>query len=587
MSGLEVAGLLVSAINPCIDGFKLLSTFVKNMRFLGRDAANLEFRVEKEQSRLIVWARIHNLVIKEGEDPVPISDTIQLAYITNTVLQQLARMDRTLGSIRKLASKYSITTSMASPVRRPSSLPITLTFDAVERLAKSPEVAQQIKRTDSRRLELSKKSGFRKRLRWTLNDKKRLKKAVSELEACNNQLFDLMLPSLQVLLFEALSSNINPPSSASSTMAASMDSLTIAGRVGTTHVRFKQELEAKAKAWQLAVQGSKKTCEPPLEFRQLPQLFSENMSPYVARKRSQTALSKPDTQIKVLVEWKRYDPRKTPRDEVMSRIDGIWKLLEEPPKFLSNVIPCLGYFEDNRPSTADFDWIGLVYRMPLISAADEAVKPTTLRELLEKPKDQKRSKDSAFPKPSLGARFNLAKRLSETLLSIHNCGWLHKGLRPENIVFFCGSRIIVDQPYFMGWEYSRPDAKGEVTETVSSSYADADLYQHPDLFSSSVGKARLGYCKEYDHYQLGCILLEIGLWKSLPEIRQALSGKLHGEDWRDTWRSELIRYAEKMKRDMGEIYCDAVVKLLRGLEFEEHRGEFWDDVVLALSKCNA
>ena len=70
-------------------------------------------------------------------------------------------------------------------------------------------------------------------------------------------------------------------------------------------------------------------------------------------------------------------------------------------------------------------------------------------------------------------------------------------------------------------------------------------------------------------------------------MKHGLSGRLKGNDWRDTWRSELIKQAEMMKRDVGQIYSEVVVKLLRGLEFEEHRGEFWEDVVLALSKCNA
>jgi hypothetical protein len=82
------------------------------------------------------------------------------------------------------------------------------------------------------------------------------------------------------------------------------------------------------------------------------------------------------------------------------------------------------------------------------------------------------------------------------------------------------------------------------------------------------------------------MLLEIGLWKMLPDIK-SVSRRTFGDRWQEEWKEEMIKQAEKMKRDMGQIYSDVVVKLLRGLKFEEHRGEFWADIVLALSKCNA
>lgn len=41
-----------------------------------------------------------------------------------------------------------------------------------------------------------------------------------------------------------------------------------------------------------------------------------------------------------------------------------------------------------------------------------------------------------------------------------------------------------------------------------------DYYQHPDKRLDS----RIRYSRAHDIYSLGCVLLEIGLWKSLPQL---------------------------------------------------------------------
>jgi hypothetical protein len=41
-----------------------------------------------------------------------------------------------------------------------------------------------------------------------------------------------------------------------------------------------------------------------------------------------------------------------------------------------------------------------------------------------------------------------------------------------------------------------------------------DYYQHPDKRLDS----RIRYSRAHDIYSLGCVLLEIGLWKSLPQV---------------------------------------------------------------------
>ncbi len=127
-----------------------------------------------------------------------------------------------------------------------------------------------------------------------------------------------------------------------------------------------------------------------------------------------------------------------------------------------------------------------------------------LREMLTRPKDNPQN----IWKPPLGDRFRLAHGIAETLLAVHTCSWLHKGLRPENIVFFSTTKSIKD-PYLLGWDYSRSSKRGQQTEPVVSWYPDAELYQHPSWFEepSEEDDDKSRFRVEFDQYQLGCLLL--------------------------------------------------------------------------------
>jgi hypothetical protein len=173
----------------------------------------------------------------------------------------------------------------------------------------------------------------------------------------------------------------------------------------------------------------------------------------------------------------------------------------------------------------------------------------------------------------------LARRLSEILLSLHNCGWLHKGILPENIIFLPAPKVDFKEPFLVGWNYSREDKGGHLTETVATASPDDLLYRHPDHVN------RLYYKQEYDHYQLGCLLIEIAYWETLPELRDKMPNK--PEPGSQEWMEVLVEQAGRIKRDMGEIYSDVVLSLLRGLDFDGHVGDFWEDVVFALYQCNA
>src|ERR1700750_2630717 len=122
MSGIEVAGLIVSALHPCVEGFKRLSAFFKSMRHLCRSAAELECRVQKEQGRLLIWARIHNIVVDEfdRETPRQLHESLRLTVVANAVGQQLGLMKDNLDIVRTIAEKYAIETAASDGLRSPA-----------------------------------------------------------------------------------------------------------------------------------------------------------------------------------------------------------------------------------------------------------------------------------------------------------------------------------------------------------------------------------------------------------------------------------------------------------------------------------
>jgi hypothetical protein len=98
---------------------------------------------------------------------------------------------------------------------------------------------------------------------------------------------------------------------------------------------------------------------------------------------------------------------------------------------------------------------------------------------------------------------------------------LHKELRSDNVIFIRkaddngddNADLSTSSMYVAGYVYARADDPGEMTEPLKSDL-EADLYRHP----LSLGRSRLSFRKSFDIFSVGCTLLEIGLWSSLPKI---------------------------------------------------------------------
>lgn len=230
------------------------------------------------------------------------------------------------------------------------------------------------------------------------------------------------------------------------------------------------------------------------------------------------------------------------------------------------------------------NWICIVY--DTLTLGNKSRKLRTLRELLARPPELSKRPHQDIWKLSLGGRFKLGLRIAETLLTTQNCGWLHKGIRPENIVFFTSSEKSVTDPYLLAWEYSRSGRQGQKSEEVQTWNSDTDLYQHPDYFGEPRGLEEGRYRPYFDHYQLGCVLLEIGMWRLLGNLGRPKDVPVD-DGWRRMWRLKPRDKAVRLAVDMGEMYSGVVLDLLSGLNEDQREREFWDAVVPRLSQCCA
>jgi hypothetical protein len=84
-------------------------------------------------------------------------------------------------------------------------------------------------------------------------------------------------------------------------------------------------------------------------------------------------------------------------------------------------------------------------------------------------------------KSTLGARFELARKLVRAVCLLHSTGWLHKNIRAESVIFFpehvsalqedryeVKVEINVSQPILMGYLFSRPDNISKPRTTPAS-----------------------------------------------------------------------------------------------------------------------
>lgn len=248
--------------------------------------------------------------------------------------------------------------------------------------------------------------------------------------------------------------------------------------------------------------------------------------------------------------WRRHNP-----GAFQIRVCNLARVLNRDllPKGF-RVLQCIGYVH------ASSTTIGYIYRPPVEALPGQ--DPVSLHHILKKvngPSDI----------PELGVRFELAKAIITTVFEFHNVGWLHKNIQPENILFWprkdLGGELDLRKPYLVGFDLSRSNQPGEITEKPISSEGE-DLYRHP----SYKGPQATGFKPAYDYYSLSIVLFEIAMWR--------LVSKTSSKDGADRRKASLadpdfvhrtvIGVTQDLGRYIGARYRDAVLATIN-LEFDD------------------
>lgn len=278
------------------------------------------------------------------------------------------------------------------------------------------------------------------------------------------------------------------------------------------------------------------------------------------------------------MEWKPYDPRlaKEEVDMLRKRAGDIIALLSKRFPANYHLLRSFRFFDD--PSnTRNQARLGLIFELP--ESDDRVERPQTLHDLLVH--------SEAFPRPNLGERFKLALHLAQTCLQLHTSQWLHKGIRPQNILFFPkdGMMRTLRNPYLAGFELSRMQGAEHLTEDLLSADVNVFLYCHPAKLQGARYEVR------FDHYALGCLFLEIGLWTRLRDLfdREVVPLDLTRVEDQKKWKRHLVSQAKhQLGPEVGVIFRDVALALLEGLDRRgEPKKDFYWDIVAQLEKCRA
>ncbi|KAK8030032.1 hypothetical protein PG993_011323 [Apiospora rasikravindrae] len=284
----------------------------------------------------------------------------------------------------------------------------------------------------------------------------------------------------------------------------------------------------------------------------------------------------------VVIQWLYYDARWVGRvgDTLYARMGALVQFLQTASEQHSfRILRCLGYYH-YEPKHA----FALVFQYPSVPSP-----PLSLLTL-----DNCLIENTINVRPDLGQVFGLVHTLANALHQYHLIGWLHKSISSFHVVFFnsrdTSEKQDVANPYFMGFDHSRPDKPGEYTQGPSDEETRRN-YQHP-LYKAG----KVPYRLEFDYYSFGLLMLEIGMWRPLPVLLKRIKSKEDdAEAYVKSIRKSLV---PPLAHRMGKLYQNAClscfdfegkVEIMDDEGSEEARDDkirrFFTGVIEPLSRC--
>ncbi|KAJ3475007.1 hypothetical protein NLG97_g9612 [Lecanicillium saksenae] len=212
----------------------------------------------------------------------------------------------------------------------------------------------------------------------------------------------------------------------------------------------------------------------------------------------------------------------------------------------------------------------------IFSIPPNLTEPKSLREVL--------LSKARYP---LDEQLGLAKKIVNSVLFVQTANFVHKNIRPENIIAFKDKNSEIGAPFLVGFEQFRVESAR--TYRTGDGKWEHNLYRHP---SRQGIRPDVDYRMRHDIYSLGVVLLEIGIWTSLvvydgqdsscsPRPHEIL-GSIDvgsGQNGRKSaYKKILESLAEtELPSRLGKRYTEVVLRCLRCLD-SGHGGDTEVDV---------
>ncbi|KAI4088864.1 MAG: hypothetical protein L6R37_008138 [Teloschistes peruensis] len=526
----SIGGLVsvsLTLFRGCIQAFEI----VKSAAQLGREGDNFRCKLELEEYKLLQWAE------RAGLEEQP-SDRLNW----NLVASILNQLETLLSDTQALKKRYRLElqvldTGSNISLGETSALRQTGFSKLLSKLRPDFPLASSRIIHDN--------NGPVKKLRWAVFDKEKAAKLVGDIVYFNSCLYglldtdnqDYVKAALASLLRDIISrSNVNSELEVIKQLLSSASTFSPAAVASAA--RLKQIRLVLGLGPDLNSIGQTAERAPPdglkLRLRQLkPSLLLRESSGSPPEKRELARYKSSP----VLIEWKSI--QKESEKELKTRIDQIAILLNYTSDDSFRSLPCLGILPKHQSYESKDDntvCYGLVFDLALPTPIPSSPSPPIIRPL-----------STLYPssrRPSLNERCAIALALAETVLQLHTSGWLHKGIRSENVLFIdSGVHRWQDGnafgPYLAGYEYARPT--NSQTEMMPSP-PEHEIYRHP----KAQGLARANFRMSFDLFALGCVLLEVGLWMSLLDILRRVASQSPQNDHLGVEKVETISLSGKL-----------------------------------------
>ena len=184
-------------------------------------------------------------------------------------------------------------------------------------------------------------------------------------------------------------------------------------------------------------------------------------------------------------------------------VESLARKLQQVDPDTFGLLRCYGLLKYRDPVTNGLAAIEVVYRAP-----PDSKPPTSVRQLL-----------LAQEPVSLSAILKLVKQLVRSVSYIHACDFVHKNIRPDNILIFPSDTSPLGPTFLVGFNQFR-SANFQTNLTGDPAWH-RNLYRHPQRQGIYVQER---YVMQHDIYSLGVCMLEIGLWQSFVWYRDGNDG---------------------------------------------------------------